>query len=71
MIAIDLSKQQAFGAGPRAIQQISFTGILHCIGNIAMFFISEKANKTCFGFFTRNCKGIVNVLYNTLVLFNK
>ena len=28
MIAIDLSKQQALDADPKAIQQINFTGIL-------------------------------------------
>ena len=29
MIAIDLSKQQAFGADPKAIQQINFAGNLN------------------------------------------
>ena len=29
MIAIDLSKQQALDADPKAIQQINFTGNLH------------------------------------------
>ena len=39
MIAVDLSKQQAFDANPRAIQQINFTGNLDEDGNISMFFI--------------------------------
>ena len=43
MIAIDLSKQQALDADPRAIQQISFTANLDKDGNTAMFFIFEEA----------------------------
>ena len=39
MIVVDLSKQQAFDANPRAIQQINFTGNLDEDGNISMFFI--------------------------------
>ena len=38
MIAIDLSKQQALDADPRAIQQINFTANLEWVGNTAMFF---------------------------------
>ena len=29
MIAVDLSKQQALDADPRAIQQINFTNLFH------------------------------------------
>ena len=39
MIAIDLSKQQALDADPRAIQQINFTANLDRAGNTTMFFI--------------------------------
>ena len=46
MIAIDLSKQQALDADPRAIQQISFTANLDKDGNTAMFFIVEEAKET-------------------------
>ena len=46
MIAIDLSKQQALGADPRAIQQINFTAILDRNGNTTMFFIIEEAKET-------------------------
>ena len=44
MIAIDLSKQQALDAGPKAIQQINFTGNLAREGNAKtiMFFIIEE-----------------------------
>ena len=43
MIAIDLSKQQALDADPRAIQQINFTANLDRGGNTTMFFIIEEA----------------------------
>ena len=46
MIAIDLSKQQALDADPRAIQQINFRGNLERVGNTAMFFIIEQAKET-------------------------
>ena len=41
MIAIDLSKQQALDADPRAIQQINFTANLDRAENTTMFFIIE------------------------------
>ena len=46
MIAIDLSKQQALDADPRAIQQINFTGNLDRAGHTKMLFIYEKAKET-------------------------
>ena len=45
MIATDLSKQQPFDAGPRAIQQINFTANLDRAGNTTMFFVIEEAKK--------------------------
>ena len=50
MIVIDLSKQQAFDADPRAIQQINFTTNLDRVGNTMMFFIIEEAEKTALDF---------------------
>ena len=50
MIVIDLSKQQAFDADPRAIQQINFTTNLDRAGNTMMFFIIEEAEKTALDF---------------------
>ena len=50
LIAIDLSKQRALDADPRAIQQISFTENLEREGNITIFFITEKAKETVFQF---------------------
>ena len=50
MIAIDLSKQQALDADPRAIQQINFTANLDRAGNTTMFFIIEEAKETVLEF---------------------
>ena len=58
MIAIDLSKQQALNADPRAIQQINFIANLDRAGNTTMFFIIEKAKETIFEFL----QGTVKVL---------
>ena len=44
--AIDLRKQQALDADPKAIQQISFNGNLDQPGNTTIFFIIEKAKET-------------------------
>ena len=56
MIAIDLSKQQALDADPRAIQQINFTANLDRAGNTTMFFIIEEAKETVFEFSQRTLK---------------
>ena len=50
MIAINLSKQQALDADPRAIQQINFTANLNRPGNTRIYFILEEAKKTVFKF---------------------
>ena len=50
MIAIDLSKQQALDADPRAIQQIHFTANLDRSRNTAMFFILEEAKQILLDF---------------------
>ena len=46
MIAIDLSKQKALDADPRAIQQINLIANLDRVGNTTMFFIIEEAKET-------------------------
>ena len=43
MIAVDLSKQQALDADPKAIQQINFTADLDRAGNKRFYFILEEA----------------------------
>ena len=45
MIAIDLSKQQALDADPRANQQIGFTANLDRAGNTRIYFILEGAKE--------------------------
>ena len=58
MIAIDLSKQQALDADPRAIQQINFTANLDRDDGATIFFITEQAKETVFEF----SQGTVKVL---------
>ena len=48
MIAIDLNKQQALDAEPKAIQQINFTENLE--NNAVIFFIFEQAKETVLDF---------------------
>ena len=50
MIAVDLSKQQALDADPRAIQQINFTANLDRAGYTRVYFILEEAKKTILDF---------------------
>ena len=45
MIAIDLSKQQALDADPKAIQQINFTANLNRDGNTIFYFILKEAKE--------------------------
>ena len=56
MIAIDLSKQQALDADPKAIQQINFTANLDRAGNTRFYFILEEAKETVFEFSQRTVK---------------
>ena len=58
MIAVDLSKQQALDADPRAIQQINFTANLDRAGNTRVYFILEEAKETILDFL----KGTIKVL---------
>ena len=53
MIAVDLSKQQAINADPKAKEQINSTGNLKGDKG-AMFFIIEEAKET-HRFFARSC----------------
>ena len=58
MIAVDLSKQQALDADPRANQQINFTENLDRPGNRRIYFILEEAKETKLDF----SQGTVKVL---------
>ena len=57
-IILDLSKQQALDADPRAIQQINFTATLDRAGNTRVYFILEEAKETILDF----SQGTVKVL---------
>ena len=48
MIATDLSKQQAFDADSKAIQEINFTANLDRAGNTRIYFILEEAKEIVF-----------------------
>ena len=61
-VAIDLSKQQALGAGPKGIQQINFTGNLNY--NTTMFSIIEEEKETILDF----SQGTVKVLWINFTL---
>ena len=50
MIAVDLSKQQALDADPRAIQQINFTANLDRAGKTRICFILEESKETILNF---------------------
>ena len=58
MIAVDLNKQQALDADPRAIQQINFSANLDRAGTARVYFILELAIETILDF----SKGTVKVL---------
>ena len=58
MIAVDLSKQQALDADPKAIQEINFTGNLDRAGDTRIYFILEEAKETVLDF----SQGTVKVL---------
>ena len=58
MIAVDLNKQQALDADPRAIQQIDFTANQDRAGNTRVSFILEEAKETILDF----SQGTVKVL---------
>ena len=58
MIPVDLSKQQALDADPRAIQQINFTANLDRAGNTRVYVILEEAKETILDF----SQGTVKVL---------
>ena len=58
MIAIDLSKQQALDADPKAIQQINFTANLDRDRNTRLYLILEEAKEIVFEF----SQGTVKVL---------
>ena len=58
MIVVDLRKQPALDADPKAIQQINFTGNLDRKNKTRFYFILEEAKETVFEF----SQGTVKVL---------
>ena len=58
MIGVNLSKQQALDADPKAIQQINFTVNLDRADKTRVYFILEEAKETILNF----AQGTVKVL---------
>ena len=58
MIVVDLSKEQALDADPKAIQQISFIANLDRAGNTRIYLILEETKETVLEF----SQGTVKVL---------
>ena len=56
MIAVDLSKQQAVDADPKAIEQINFTANLDRANNARFYFILEETKETVSEFSQRTVK---------------
>ena len=50
MIAINISKQQAFDADPKVMQQINFTANLDWAEQTAIYFIIEEAKENVLDF---------------------
>ena len=67
MIAIDLSKQQALNADPRAIQQIIFTANLDRAGNRRIYLILEEAKETILNFSQETVK-VLKICY--IIIFS-
>ena len=56
MIPVDLSKQHALDADPKAIQQIIFAANLDRDGNTRFYFVLEEAKETVFEFSQESVK---------------
>ena len=67
MIAIDLRKQQALDADPRAIQKINFEANLERAGNTTMFFIIEQAKETVSDF-SQETVSVANAKYSLIFI---
>ena len=66
MIAIDLSKQQALDADPRAIQQINFTANLNRDDGATIFLLLSKQKKLFLSF--HDFKSFMNTKYSLYFL---
>ena len=72
MIAVDLSKQQALDADPRAVQKIHLTANLDRAGNTRVYFILEEAKETILDFSqgTVRVLQIFNLIYIKMTQYN-
>ena len=58
MIVVDLSKQQALYADPKAIQEINFTADLDIAGNRRIYFILEEVKEIVLDFSQETVKDL-------------
>ena len=75
MIVVDLSKEQALDADPKAIRQISFTANLDRAGNTRIYLILEETKETVLEFSQGTVKVLLmqfhwNVLLDALIFIN-
>ena len=61
MIIVDLSKQQALDADPKAIQQINFTENLDTPGRKRIYFILEETKENVLEFSQGSVKHYITV----------
>ena len=66
MIAIDLNKQHALEADPKAIQQTNFTENLEWGVQTPMYFITEEAKETILDFLQGNVITIILFCFNII-----
>ena len=66
MIAIDLNKQHALDADPKAIQQTNFTENLEWEVQTPMYFITEEAKETILDFLQGNVITIILFCFNII-----
>ena len=66
LIAVDVSKQKALDADPRAIQQIVFQGFVGCADGtkIRLYTILKQSKKKCIRILRRNSKTFVISINN-------
>ena len=69
-IGLSLSKQQAFDADLKAIQQINFAGKINKTGNTTIFFILEEVNEEVKETVTVNSNNIIDLIIFNLIFID-
>ena len=69
-IGLSLSKQQAFDADLKAIQQINFAGKINKTGNTTIFFILKEVNEEVKETVTVNSNNIIDLIIFNLIFID-